>query len=84
MVDTTGTRLVSDEIETSVEVVHDFKTPVATILGSLGTLQKHWDSLDDEGRKKLIGLATEAVEQLADFAELLTVSVDPPRLDLPE
>jgi signal transduction histidine kinase len=54
---------------------HEFRTPLAAILGVLGTLRSHADSLTPEIREELLDGATAQASRLSRLVEdLLTVS----------
>jgi K+-sensing histidine kinase KdpD len=48
-------------------VAHDVKTPLACIIGSLGTLEQMNDSLSPEQRESLIKIALTQAHQLDAF-----------------
>ena len=56
-------------------ISHDLKTPLASILGSSGTLKGHRATLDDESQDELIGTIHEEAERLNRFiANLLDMT----------
>ncbi|HEX7522230.1 MAG TPA: ATP-binding protein [Acidimicrobiia bacterium] len=58
-------------------VSHELRTPLTASKGFIGTVLTHWDKLDDEKRRELLGRASHnqddlarLVDQLLDFARI--------------
>ena len=55
--------------QTGRDIVHDLRTPLVTVKGSIETLLKHWDRLDDGQRRAFVLLASEGMGSLVDNVE---------------
>jgi signal transduction histidine kinase len=67
-------------------VSHELRTPLTASKGFIGTVLTHWDKLDDEKRRELLGRASHnqddlarLVDQLLDFAR---IDADRVKIDL--
>jgi K+-sensing histidine kinase KdpD len=67
-------------------VSHELRTPLTASKGFIGTVLNHWDKLDDEKRRELLGRASHnqddlarLVDQLLDFAR---IDADRVKIDL--
>jgi hypothetical protein len=55
--------------ESLEDVLHDLRTPLTVVKGSISTVLRHWASLDEDRRRELLVRASEAVEELAAVVE---------------
>ena len=56
-------------------VSHELRTPLTSIRGFSQTLLSSWDKIDDESKKKFIGIIEEQSNRLINLVEnILTVS----------
>ena len=67
-------------------VSHELRTPLTASKGFIGTVLNHWDKLDDEKRRELLGRASHnqdelarLIDQLLDFAR---IDADRVKIDL--